>query len=103
MPGARAAIKVMHKNPNPGGQCACSPNSKIMDCKPPYCVFVNSESMNVRAPNFVVGSECMRAGVTKMHPTAFKVKTEVVEVQQTVDVEAIIAKVRAALPTPDAA
>jgi hypothetical protein len=104
LPGPRVAIKTVKKNPNPGGQCACSPNSKVMDCQPPYCVFTHSESMNVRAPHIVVSSACMRAGVAKMHPGAFDVpEPEIVEVPiPAEDIEATIARIRAALLDPDA-
>lgn len=104
MPGARAAFKIVRKNPNPGGQCVCSPNSRVTDCQPPYCVWTHSESMNVRAPHIVVGDGCMRRGVEKAHPGAFKVPEPVVVTEYApLDVEAVLASVRASLPQPDAA
>lgn len=98
MPGPRAAFKTMQRNPNPNSACVCSPNSRVVDCAGPYTVFTHSESMNARAPHIVVGDRCMRAGVEKAHPGAFKVKTvTVVEPAPEVDVEAVLAAVRAEL------
>lgn len=95
MPGPRVAIKIVQKNPNPRGACACSPHSKVVDCEPPYCVFTHIEAADPRQPHIVVGDRCMRAGVEKAHPGAFKVPEPVVVVEQAeVDVDKIIENVR---------
>lgn len=99
MPGPRAAFKIMSRNPNPRQACACNPNGKVVDCQGPYSVWTASESMNVRQPHIVIGDACMRRAVARANPDAFKVKTVTVEVErEPVDVEAVVAAVRASLP-----
>lgn len=91
----------MSRNPNPGEQCACSPHGKVVGCNGPFLVLTHTEAMNPRAPHIVIGSDCMKRGVEKLHPGAFKVKTVEVRVPAPeTDVEAVLAAVRAALPTP---
>lgn len=103
MPGPRVAFKRMTRNPNPNEACACSPNSKVADCCGPFLVLTHSESMNVRAPHIVIGTHCMRQGMEKLHPGAFKVETVTVEVEgPKPDVDGIIATLRGLLETPDA-
>jgi hypothetical protein len=88
----------MQKNPNPRGACACNPLGKVVDCTGPYCVFTHLELSDPRQPHVVVGDKCMRRGVEKAHPGAFKVQTVEVEVERApVDIEAVVAAVRNSL------
>jgi len=62
MPGARAHFKTYKaKNPNTGGGCLCSPDSKVQDCLPPYCVGTHKEQFVSRNPFVVIGSGCIAA------------------------------------------
>ena len=99
MPGPRAAFTVTSKNANPRGACVCSPNSKVVDCEGPFITWTHSESMNARQPHIVMGLKCAMRAVARANPDAFKVKTVTVEVErEPVDVEAVVAAVRASLP-----
>lgn len=70
---ARVAFKMLQRNPNPRGGCACSPHSKVVDCKPPYFVGRNAELMDPRQPHVVICLDCIdgcRRKSTRRDPLA---------------------------------
>ena len=82
MPGPRVQTKWLQKNPNPSGACACSPTSKVTDCKPPYCIWTSAESMHVRSPYIVTSMDCMRGAMQRKDRSIFEPETVEVPVER---------------------
>lgn len=57
--------RILQKNPNGRGGCACSPHGKRADCKPPYACFTASEAWDPRNPVIVVGFKCLQTAMAK--------------------------------------
>lgn len=63
-------FKVLPKNPNGRGGCACSPHGRRADCTGPYAVFTATEAWDPRNPSIVVGYQCLTSAARKCERTA---------------------------------
>lgn len=62
-------FKVLPKNPNGRGGCACSPHAKRADCTGPFVVFHATEAWDPRNPSIVIGYKCLTSAVRKSERT----------------------------------
>lgn len=65
----RSMFKLLPKNPNPRGGCACSPHAKLQDCKAPFVVWhASTNDYDHRNPHVVTCLACVTRAVQKAAP-----------------------------------
>lgn len=67
-PRGASRFVTSQRNPNPHGECLCSPGSRHEDCTGPFLIFThaNMEQVGGKAPLAVLSSACAKSAVVQI-------------------------------------